>query len=149
MLRSKNNNLIWNGSGPRLETGHPVIGYGEMSRQDRFAAIDHEACGQVFEHGPLQARAGRNFSARQVTRLCPDGARKVKIWTVATGRERILHPSCRILQPRVDPLCLLILSFSHHCRMVIFFSHALKPCSVHFHQVTHPMRLETNRTMAP
>ncbi len=27
MLRSKNNNLIWNGSGPRLETGHPVIGY--------------------------------------------------------------------------------------------------------------------------
>ena len=27
MLRSKNNNLIWNGSGPRLETGRPVIGY--------------------------------------------------------------------------------------------------------------------------
>ena len=30
MLRSKNNNLIWNGSGPRLETGHPVIGYEEF-----------------------------------------------------------------------------------------------------------------------
>ena len=30
MLRSKNNNLIWNGSGPRLETGHPVIGYARM-----------------------------------------------------------------------------------------------------------------------
>ena len=30
MLRSKNNNLIWNGSGPRLETGHPVIGYRQM-----------------------------------------------------------------------------------------------------------------------
>ena len=43
MLRSKNNNLIWNGSGPRLETGHPVIGYQitlpPLPEQKRIVAI--------------------------------------------------------------------------------------------------------------
>ena len=38
MLRSKNNNLTWNGSGPRLETGHPVIRYNPSYRANKGIA---------------------------------------------------------------------------------------------------------------
>ena len=46
MLRSKNNNLIWNGSGPRLETGHPVIGYSFIGPDSVHLSYNFDAGGK-------------------------------------------------------------------------------------------------------
>ena len=53
MLRSKNNNLIWNGSGPRLETGHPVIGYKWLNRRGKRGSLTLEKFRKFLKRFPL------------------------------------------------------------------------------------------------
>ena len=65
MLRSKNNNLIWNGSGPRLETGHPVIGYRNQAAallKDVNSGVDIEASKRDDRRQRLLAPTVRDFA---------------------------------------------------------------------------------------
>ena len=90
MLRSKNNNLIWNGSGPRLETGRPVIGYLEGTRHEAVVSSVPSAVAQAMKH----ARDAQH-SLKIIKRWAIGGA-IATITTMIVGMGTIIYGSYSI-----------------------------------------------------